>query len=94
MARTTALTMWGIYQVVNVIMLMPLMVALMSTTMNLIDSDKDHQWKFQRTEIWLRFFDYTGLPAPLNIIDHLLNLNCRKVEDQKQKKLKKQELMK
>lgn len=93
-ARSTALTLWGIYQVVNVIMLMPLMVALMSSTMNLIDINRDHQWKFQRTEIWLRFLNNTGLPAPFNIFDSMLNMRCGKNEDSKQRTLKKKELMK
>ena len=93
-ARSTGLTLWGMYQVVNVIMLLPLMVALMSNTMSMIDTNKDQQWKFQRTEIWLRFLNFTELPAPLNIFDSILNLFCRKIAGQRKKKTKGSERMK
>eukprot|EP00092_Neocalanus_flemingeri_P042859 GFUD01047027.1.p1 GENE.GFUD01047027.1~~GFUD01047027.1.p1 ORF type:complete len:112 (+),score=35.10 GFUD01047027.1:1-336(+) len=65
--------------------------------MTMINDNKDHQWKFQRTEIWLRFFNYTGLPAPFNIFDALINLlNYRKHEQDTRntKKCKTRELMK
>ena len=88
-ARSTAQILWGAYQVVNIVMLMPLMVALMSTTMNLIQGDKDKEWKFQRTEIWLRFFHNEGLPAPFNILDLLINIRKAEVKELKRKEERK-----
>ena len=46
----------------------------MTNTMALIDKDKDANWKFKQTEIWLKFFDDTSLPPPFNIFYLFLSL--------------------
>ena len=77
-ARTTALTLWGAYQIVNITILINLLVALMNNTMAQINKDKESQWKFYRTEIWLRFINDPSLCAPFNLLEPLLKLvNCR-----------------
>eukprot|EP00092_Neocalanus_flemingeri_P006843 GFUD01007388.1.p1 GENE.GFUD01007388.1~~GFUD01007388.1.p1 ORF type:complete len:851 (-),score=173.68 GFUD01007388.1:141-2651(-) len=92
-ARSTALTLWGLYQIVNITILINLLVALMNNTMALINKDKEKQWKFYRTEIWLRFLNDKGLCPPFNILDALINsFKCIDAQENKNKKKKEEKV--
>ena len=82
-ARGTAQVLWGVYQVVNMIILIPLLVALMSNTMAFMEKDKDEHWKYKRAGIWLRFLDTPSLPAPFLILDLLMMKCCKKKNNAK-----------
>ena len=59
----------------------------MTNTMAMIEKDKDANWKFKRTEIWLNFCDDTSLPPPFNIVDLFLSfVKHQSIKLMKQKK--------
>ena len=68
-AKGTARVWWGVYQALNMLVLIPLLVALMSNTMAFMDKDKDDHWKYKRASIWLRYIDNSFLPTPFNLVD-------------------------
>ena len=58
-----------VYQVVVVILLLNLLIAAMSSTVQKLQYQKDMNWKFNRTRIRITYFDDAyAVPVPLNII--------------------------
>ena len=72
-AGTLGLCVWGLYQIINVVVLLNVCVALMNNTMMKIESNKENMWKFYRTDAWLIFIDDVSLPIPFNIWSLLIN---------------------
>lgn len=65
-----ATTLFGIYQVVIVIVLLNLLIAVMNATVQKVHDRKQLYWKFARTSVWIEFFDkVSALPAPFAILN-------------------------
>ena len=70
--------MWGICQAVNQFILITLLIAIMNNTIQVIQKQKINEWKFARTEIWLKVFDQNrNVPPPFNLLEILI----RKIRD-------------
>ena len=65
--------LWGLYQIINVVVLLNVCVALMNKTQMKIESNKENIWKFYRTDAWLIFIDDVNLPIPFNIWSTIIN---------------------
>ena len=72
-AGTLGLSLWALYQIINVVVLLNICVALMNNTMMKIESNKENIWKFCRTNAWLIFIDDVNLPVPFNLWSSLIN---------------------
>ena len=73
--RYLGMAMWGVFQFIVVIILLNILIAMMNATMTSIQEDKIEQWKFARTEIWLKYFDKrVVLPIPFNLIELTVHL--------------------
>ena len=72
-AGTLGLCLWGLYQIINVVVLLNICVALMNNTMMMIESNKENIWKFYRTDAWLLFIDDVNLPIPFNLWSIFIN---------------------
>ncbi|XP_042237960.1 transient receptor potential protein-like isoform X2 [Homarus americanus] len=67
--RFWAMLMFGSYSMINVIVLLNLLIAMMSTSYNMIYERSDTEWKFARTKLWLSYFEDGGtVPPPFNVI--------------------------
>lgn len=67
--------MFGSYSVINVIVLLNMLIAMMSTSYQIISERSDTEWKFARSKLWISYFDEGGtVPAPFNIIPTLKSL--------------------
>ncbi|XP_033739855.1 short transient receptor potential channel 3-like [Pecten maximus] len=63
------LTLFGIYHVVIIIVLINMLIAMMSHSFEDIQTDCDVEWKFARTKLWLNYMDEgSTLPVPFNMI--------------------------
>ncbi|OQV25244.1 Short transient receptor potential channel 5 [Hypsibius exemplaris] len=61
--------MFGMYQVIGVIILLNTLIAVMSNSYQKVEDNSDLEWKFARTQIWIDFFDAgRSLPCPFNIV--------------------------
>ena len=61
--------LFGIYNVVAIIILLNMLIAMMSTSFMNVQDNADMEWKFCRTQIWLEFFGEGGtLPPPFNMV--------------------------
>ncbi|CAL8109852.1 unnamed protein product [Orchesella dallaii] len=67
--RFWGLLMFGSYSVINVIVLLNMLIAMMSTSYQIISERSDTEWKFARSKLWISYFDEGGtVPAPFNVI--------------------------
>ena len=73
-SRTVGIWMWGLFQVINVTILLNLCVALMNSTISAINMDKERIWKFYRTDSWMLFLVDKSLPIPFNIWSFLMDV--------------------
>lgn len=79
--------LYGIYVFASMIVLLNLLIAVMSNTFNEVQDERDIEWKFARTELWLTFIEpgtpvpppFNVVPSPRNIWNGLLWL-CRRSE--------------
>ncbi|KAG1682263.1 Transient-receptor-potential-like protein [Nymphon striatum] len=70
--RFWGLLMFGCYSVINIVVLLNLLIAMMSTSYNIISMRSDMEWKFARSRLWMSYFeDSNVLPPPFNIIPSL-----------------------
>ncbi|XP_059092149.1 short transient receptor potential channel 5-like [Tigriopus californicus] len=73
--RYFALSIWGVYNVIIVVILLNLLIALMNEAMESITENKLASWKYHRTHVWM---DYCNnaivLPAPLNLINLFVDI--------------------
>lgn len=73
--RYLGMAMWGLFQFIIVIVLLNILIAMMNATMASIQREKIEQWKFARTEIWLKYFDKQRvLPIPFNLIELAIHI--------------------
>eukprot|EP00090_Calanus_glacialis_P031989 TRINITY_DN53081_c0_g1_i1.p1 TRINITY_DN53081_c0_g1~~TRINITY_DN53081_c0_g1_i1.p1 ORF type:complete len:172 (-),score=34.10 TRINITY_DN53081_c0_g1_i1:49-564(-) len=71
--RYMGMFLFGMFLLFNVVILMNALIAIMNSTLNVVNMDKIKQWKFARTTIWLRHFDPNYvLPCPFNLIEFLV----------------------
>ena len=54
-AYWSGLTLLGTYHVVAVIILINMLIAMMAKTFDRTSQNKDVEWKFNRTVVWIRF---------------------------------------
>ncbi|CAG7720431.1 unnamed protein product [Allacma fusca] len=67
--RFWGLLMFGSYSVINVIVLLNMLIAMMSTSYQIISERSDTEWKFARSTLWISYFDEGAtVPAPFNIV--------------------------
>jgi len=64
--------MFGIYNLINVIVLVNVLIAMMNNSYQFIADHADIEWKFARSKLWLTYFEESSpLPPPFNIIPTL-----------------------
>ena len=71
--RTVGLSMWAIFQLINIVVLLNLCVVLMNKTIGKLSREKDSVWKMNRTDAWMMFFNQKDFPIPLNLFSILTN---------------------
>ncbi|CAL4063184.1 unnamed protein product [Meganyctiphanes norvegica] len=80
--RFWSMLMFGTYCIINVIVLLNLLIAMMSSSYSFIVEHADTEWKFARTKLWMSYFELGNtLPPPFNIfpnVKRILNLLGRK----------------
>ena len=72
--RTVGLSMWAIFQLINIVVLLNLCVALMNRTIGKLNKEKDSVWKMNRADAWMMFFNQKDLPIPFNLLSLIFNL--------------------
>ncbi|CAG5124987.1 unnamed protein product, partial [Candidula unifasciata] len=61
--------LYGIYVFCTTIVLLNLLIAVMSNTFQEVQDERDVEWKFARTELWLTFIEPGNpVPPPFNMI--------------------------
>ncbi|XP_068241875.1 transient-receptor-potential-like protein [Palaemon carinicauda] len=66
--RFWSMLMFGSYSVINIIVLLNLLIAMMSSSYSFIVEHADTEWKFARTKLWMSYFEEGNtLPPPFNI---------------------------
>ena len=65
----------AIYHVSVIFILMNMLIAMMTKSFDRTSENKDAEWKFYRTELWIRFIrqDYSG-PPPMNLLPDFYNI--------------------
>ncbi|PVD35554.1 hypothetical protein C0Q70_02517 [Pomacea canaliculata] len=67
--------LYGVYVFASMIVLLNLLIAVMSNTFNEVQCERDVEWKFARTELWLTFIEPgTPVPPPFNVIPSPRNI--------------------
>lgn len=66
-------TLFAVYTVLTVIMLVNMLIAAMSNTFQNITDNVDVEWIFGRTEVYLAYMSQTVIPPPLNWLEPLTN---------------------
>ncbi|XP_048734236.1 short transient receptor potential channel 7-like isoform X1 [Ostrea edulis] len=66
---------YGVYVFAAIVVLMNLLIAVMSNTFQEVQDERDTEWKFSRTELWMTFIE-PGCPVapPFNIIPTVQNV--------------------
>lgn len=66
---------YGLYVFAAIVVLMNLLIAVMSNTFQEVQDERDTEWKFSRTELWMTFIE-PGCPVapPFNIIPSIQNI--------------------
>ena len=58
-----------VYQILIVIILLNLLIAVMNSTMQNVNHNKILYWKYQRSSVWIHFFnDAWALPPPFTLL--------------------------
>lgn len=82
-SRVVGSCMWYLYYFIVAIVLINLLIVLMNTTLNNIESVDT--WTYHRTLLWMRFCKKSAvvLPPPINLINYLISEVqwCRQPED-------------
>lgn len=64
--QAVGLSLFAIYTVLQVIMLLNMLVAVMSNSYQKVTDNVDVEWVFGRTEVYLSYMSQSVLPPPLN----------------------------
>ena len=64
----------GVYHVCVIFILLNVLIAMMTKSFQTTSDNKDTEWKFYRTELWIRFIrqDYSD-PPPMNTLLYILS---------------------
>lgn len=68
---TLAKAVFGIYQIVTIIVLINLLIAMMSDTYQRIQAQSDTEWKFGRAKLFRNMNKTSATPSPLNLFTKL-----------------------
>ena len=73
--RYVSLTIWGVYNIIVVVILLNLLIALMNEAMENITENKLANWKYHRTHVWMDYCNESVvLPAPMNLVNIVVGL--------------------
>uniref|UniRef100_T1J0U2 Transient receptor ion channel domain-containing protein n=1 Tax=Strigamia maritima TaxID=126957 RepID=T1J0U2_STRMM len=65
-------TMWAIFHIAFVIVLLNMLIAIMTTSYESINRNTDMNWKFARTRLWMYFIEDNNIvPPPFNVLHYL-----------------------
>ncbi|KAL3860514.1 hypothetical protein ACJMK2_010633 [Sinanodonta woodiana] len=66
--ETVGYLIFGVYNIVTVIVLLNMLVAMMSRSFEIIQEDADTEWKFARSKLFMEYIkEGSTLPIPFNI---------------------------
>ena len=67
--KVFGIAMVGSFHIVIILILLNMLIAMMSKSYDKIDENKDIEWKFYQTEIWIRYIrnDFSK-PPPMNLL--------------------------
>ncbi|ELT89523.1 hypothetical protein CAPTEDRAFT_172686 [Capitella teleta] len=61
--------MFGSYSGIMIIVLLNMLIAMLSTSFQIISNDADTEWKYARSKLWMSYFEEgETVPTPFNII--------------------------
>uniref|UniRef100_A0A3P8YPQ0 Transient receptor ion channel domain-containing protein n=1 Tax=Esox lucius TaxID=8010 RepID=A0A3P8YPQ0_ESOLU len=61
--------LYGVYNVTMVVVLLNMLIAMINSSYQEIETDADVEWKFARAKLWMSYFDEgRTLPAPFNLV--------------------------
>ncbi|XP_045574176.1 short transient receptor potential channel 7-like [Salmo salar] len=61
--------LFGVYNVTMVVVLLNMLIAMINSSYQEIETDADVEWKFARAKLWMSYFDEgRTLPAPFNMV--------------------------
>ena len=65
----------GIYHISVIFVLLNMLIAMMTKSFDRTSTNKDAEWKFYRTKLWIRFIrqDYSA-PPPMNILPNFRSI--------------------
>uniref|UniRef100_A0A8C1GGE9 Transient receptor potential cation channel, subfamily C, member 6b n=2 Tax=Cyprinus carpio TaxID=7962 RepID=A0A8C1GGE9_CYPCA len=67
--ENTGYVLYGVYNVIMVIVLLNMLIAMINNSFQEIEDDADVEWKFARAKLWFSYFEEGGtLPVPFNLI--------------------------
>lgn len=67
--ENTGYVLYGVYNVIMVIVLLNMLIAMFNSSFQEIEGDADVEWKFARAKLWFSYFEHGGtLPVPFNLI--------------------------
>ncbi|XP_045127472.1 transient-receptor-potential-like protein [Portunus trituberculatus] len=73
--RFWSMLMFGSYSVINIIVLLNLLIAMMSSSYSFIVEHADTEWKFARTKLWMSYFEEGNtLPPPFNMFPNVKSI--------------------
>ncbi|KAK7883004.1 hypothetical protein WMY93_029178 [Mugilogobius chulae] len=73
--ENTGYVLYGVYNVIMVIVLLNMLIAMFNSSFQEIQDDADVEWKFARAKLWFSYFERGGtLPVPFNLIPSPMSL--------------------
>ena len=71
----TGVFLMGIYHICIIFILLNMLIAMMTESFDSTNQNKDLEWKFHRTDIWIRYIrqDFSA-PPPMNLLPELYNV--------------------
>ncbi|XP_077467741.1 short transient receptor potential channel 6 [Stigmatopora argus] len=64
--------LYGVYNVIMVIVLLNMLIAMFNSSFREIEGDADVEWKFARAKLWFTYFEQSNsLPVPFNLLPSL-----------------------
>lgn len=74
------ITIFSIYLMISVIILINLFIAILSNTYSVIQEESDTEWKYARVCLIKTYNMYTKTPPPINIIEYIIRLFTNKAK--------------
>uniref|UniRef100_H2Z8F6 Transient receptor ion channel domain-containing protein n=1 Tax=Ciona savignyi TaxID=51511 RepID=H2Z8F6_CIOSA len=61
----------AIYHAIAIIVILNMLIAMMSRSYQITSENEEREWKFHRTEMWIRYIRKEAIrPSPMNLIPH------------------------